>query len=96
MARLQHAADTPEFIHGQSALLALWERWEEVFEDFTAQVEEYIDAGESVVTVTRWLATGKGSGLVIDLHTAEVYEFADRRIFRATLGTPVEPRPSKL
>jgi ketosteroid isomerase-like protein len=83
---LQHAADAPECVHGRSALLAIWDGWEEVFDDFTAEVEEYIDAGESVVTVTRWRATGKGSGLAIDLHTAEVYEFADGRIFRATVG----------
>jgi ketosteroid isomerase-like protein len=48
--------------------------------------EEYIDAGGSVVTVTRWRATGKGSALVIDLHSAEVFEFADGRVIRATVG----------
>jgi ketosteroid isomerase-like protein len=83
---LQHDLDTPECIHGRSALLALWDRWEEVFDDFTAEIEEYIDAGESVVTVTRWRATGKGSALVIENHAAEVYEFLDGRIIRATLG----------
>ena len=61
---LQHDPDTPECIHGRSALLAIWDRWEEVFDDFTAEIEDYIDAGESVVTVTRWRATGKGSALV--------------------------------
>ena len=83
---LQHDPDTPECIHGRSALLAIWDRWEEVFDDFTAEIEDYIDAGESVVTVTRWRATGKGSALVIDNHSAEVYEFADGRIIRATIG----------
>jgi ketosteroid isomerase-like protein len=83
---LQHDPDTPECIHGRSELLATWDRWEEVFDDFTAEVEEYIDAGEFVVTVTRWRATGKGSALVIDNHTAEVYEFADGTIIRATVG----------
>ena len=31
--------------------IRIWDRWEEVFDDFTAEIEEYIDAGESVVTV---------------------------------------------
>jgi ketosteroid isomerase-like protein len=83
---LQHDPDTPECIHGRSALLALWDRWEEVFDDFTAEIEEYIDAGDFVVTVTRWRATGKGSALMIDQHGVEVYEFADGRIVRATNG----------
>jgi ketosteroid isomerase-like protein len=83
---LQHGPDTPECIHGRSEVLATWDRWAEVFHDFTAEIEEYIDAGESVVTVTRWWATGKGSALVIDLHSANVYEFADGRIVRATVG----------
>jgi ketosteroid isomerase-like protein len=83
---LEHAADAPECIHGRSALLALWDGWEEVFDDFTAEVEEYIDAGESVVAVTRWRATGKGSNLVVETHQADVYEFADGSIVRATLG----------
>jgi ketosteroid isomerase-like protein len=83
---LQHGPDTPECIHGRSAVGALWDRWEEVFDDFTAEVEEYIDAGESVVTVTRWRVTGKGSALAIEQHGVEVYEFADGRIVRATHG----------
>jgi ketosteroid isomerase-like protein len=83
---LQHAADALECIHGRSEVLAIWDGWEEVFDDFTAEIEEYIDAGESVVTVTRWRATGKGSALVVETHTADVYEFADGRIIRATVG----------
>jgi ketosteroid isomerase-like protein len=83
---LQHAADVPECIHGRSEVLALWDGWEEVFDDFTAEVEEYIDAGESVVAITRWRATGKGSTLVVETHTADVYEFAEGRIVRAAVG----------
>jgi ketosteroid isomerase-like protein len=83
---LQHDPDTPEFSHGRAAVLANWNRWAELFDDFAAEIEEYIDAGESVVTVTRWRATGKRSALAIDQHGAEVYEFADGRIVRATVG----------
>jgi ketosteroid isomerase-like protein len=83
---LQHAADALECIHGRSELLALWEGWEEVFDAFTAEVEEYIDAGESVVAVTRWRATGKGSTLVVETQQADVYEFADGKVIRATIG----------
>jgi len=84
--QLQHAPDSPERIDGISALLAEWDRWEEAFDDFTREIEEYIDAGESVVTLTHWRATGKGSAIVIDQRTADVFEFAHGRIVRATTG----------
>jgi len=41
---LQHAPDTPEAVRGRAAILALWTQWMEVFDDFTADVYEYIDA----------------------------------------------------
>jgi hypothetical protein len=66
--------------------MAIWDRWEEAFDDFKAEIAEYIDAGEAAVTVTRWRATGKASALVIDNYTAEIYEFADGRIVRTTGG----------
>jgi ketosteroid isomerase-like protein len=83
---LQHGPDAQECIHGRSAVLTVWDSWEEAFDDFTADVEEYIDAGESIVVVTHWRATGRGSGLSIDLDSADVYDFADGKIIRATVG----------
>jgi ketosteroid isomerase-like protein len=62
------------------------DQWDEAFDDFAAEIEEYIEAGESVVTLTHWRAMGKGSALVTDLHTADVVEFADGKIVRMTIG----------
>jgi ketosteroid isomerase-like protein len=83
---LQHPADFPECIHGRSAVLATWDSWEEVFDEFTAEIEEYIDACDRVLAVAHWRAKGKNSGLEIDLRTVDVYEFADGKIIRATVG----------
>ncbi len=83
---LQHAPDAPERLHGLAAVQAYTELWYDAFEDFTAEVEEYIDAGDFVVTVTRWRGTGKESGLAIDLSAAEVTEFADGKVTRITVG----------
>ena len=83
---LQHAPDAPERLRGVSAVRAYVDQWYEAFDDFTAEIEEYIDAGQFVVTLTHWRATGKGSGLVIDLHTADVVELSNGRIIQVTIG----------
>ena len=83
---LQHAPDAPERLRGIDALAAYMNQWDEAFDDFTAEIEEYIDAGACVLTTTHWRAKGKESGLAIDLHTVDVVEFADGKIVRITIG----------
>ena len=83
---LQHAPDAPERLHGVSAVKAYLDQWYEAFDDFTAEIEEYIDAGASVVAMTRWRAEGKESGVALDQRTADVFEFADGKVVRVTMG----------
>ena len=83
---LQHAPDAPERLHGVAAVKAYLDQWYEAFDDCTAEIEEYIDAEQFVVTLTHWRATGKGSALVIDLHTADVVELSEGRIVQVTIG----------
>src|SRR6478672_5745780 len=85
---LMHAPDTPEVIRGISALRANWDIWAEVFDDFGAEVEEYVDLGDCVLAVTHWLGKGKDSGIAMDLKTVDVYEFADGKVVRVTLSYP--------
>jgi ketosteroid isomerase-like protein len=83
---LQHSPDAPERLRGRAAVTAYLEQWEDAFDEFTAEIEEYIDAGNSVVAVTHWRARGKESGLQLDQRTAEVFEFAHGKVIRATMG----------
>jgi ketosteroid isomerase-like protein len=83
---LQHAPDAPEQVRGIEAVGSYMNRWVDAVDDLTAEIEEYIDAGRAVVTLTRWRGTAKGSDLVIDLRTADVLELADGRIIRVTIG----------
>jgi ketosteroid isomerase-like protein len=83
---LQHAPDAPERLLGTDAMRAYWAQWDDAFDDFTAEIEECIDAGTYVVTATRWRGKGKDSGLEIDLRAVEVVEFADGKIARLTSG----------
>ena len=89
---LQHAPDAPERLRGVSAVRAYLDQWYEAFDDFTAEIDEYIDAGPFVVTLTHWRAMGKGSALAIDLHTADVVEISDGKVVQVVIGyaDPVE------
>jgi ketosteroid isomerase-like protein len=83
---LQHAPDAPERLHGLDAVRAYGEQWDDAFDHFTAEVEEYVDAGACVLTVTHWRGEGKDSGLAIDLRTVDVFELEDGKVVRATIG----------
>jgi ketosteroid isomerase-like protein len=83
---LQHAPDTPEVVRGAAAVRDLWEGWLDARIGLRAEVLEFIDAGSAVVAVTRWHAQGTASGIEVDQTSAEVYEFEDGLVVRATLG----------
>ena len=82
---LDHAPDVPERVHGVAALIALAKQWDDAFEDFSAEVKDCRDLGDSVLCVTCWRGEGKGSGMTTDLHRAEIYEFEDSKIARVTV-----------
>jgi ketosteroid isomerase-like protein len=85
---LAHAPDTPETVAGIGAVMSIWEEWAGTFDELRAEVSEYIDAGDSVVCVTRWYGRGKASGLVIDQSQADVFELRQGKIVRVTLAYP--------
>jgi ketosteroid isomerase-like protein len=77
---LQHAPDAQERLCGIDAVGAALDQWEGAFD------EGSIDTGECVVRTTHWLGRGKDSGLEIDPHTVDVFEFANGKIVRITIG----------
>jgi ketosteroid isomerase-like protein len=79
-------AVTEESGSGVERMRRLIEGWIEVFPDFRAETEEYIDAGERVVCVTHWQGTGAGSELPNSQRAAEVYTLRKGKILRAELG----------
>jgi ketosteroid isomerase-like protein len=85
---LQHAPDMPEVVRGRTAILALWAQWTEVFDEFKAEVFEYVDADPWVICDSHWYGTGKGSELVVDLRCADAYEVREAQLARAVVGYP--------
>ena len=83
---LQHAFDTPERRRGVGAVREIWSAWRDSFEQFSAEIEEYVDEGEIVLVRTRWRAVGRESRLSLDLTTVDAYELSGGRIVRASVG----------
>jgi len=49
--------------------------WWEAWEDWELEIEELLDAGESVVAILRQRGRSKATGLPTDMHFAMVWEF---------------------
>jgi ketosteroid isomerase-like protein len=85
---LQHPPDTPEVLRGRAAIMAAWAQWLASFDDFTVEINEYVDAHPWVVSDVSWRATGKGSDVSIDWRVAEAYEVNEGKIVRVLAGYP--------
>jgi ketosteroid isomerase-like protein len=83
---LRNAADTQQALEGSQSVLALLAQWSEAFDDFGAEVIEYLDAHPYVVCDSRWYARGKRSQIPVDVHQTDVYELRDGKIISVTLG----------
>jgi ketosteroid isomerase-like protein len=55
--------DAPKVFHGRKALIDYYAQFADVFEDFEREVEEFVDAGEWVIVVGRWVGKGQSSGV---------------------------------
>ena len=80
---LQHPPDLPEVIRGRAAMFASWERWSELFDDWSLEVGQLVDADPWVVCEVRWEATGKGSDVPVEWRVADAFEVRDGRVVRA-------------
>jgi ketosteroid isomerase-like protein len=69
-------------IHGRDAVVAYIQRWEEPWEDYEAEAEEVLDAGDSVVVTFHVKARGKASGIDIDARSHQVYRLRDGKLIR--------------
>jgi ketosteroid isomerase-like protein len=68
---------------GREGFVEFVRTWTEEFEDWSIQVERWIDAGDDrVVALTHQSATGKASGAPVELNLGQVYELQDGRIAR--------------
>jgi ketosteroid isomerase-like protein len=53
-----------------------------VFDDFSADVEDWVDAGDHVVAIVRWRGRGKHSGVPVELTAAHLWTLRNRKLRR--------------
>lgn len=84
-AGLQAPLDGRSVWRGREGSVEFVRTWTEEFEDWSIQVERWIDAGDDrVVALTHQSATGKGSGVPVELNLGQVYELENGRIARVS------------
>jgi ketosteroid isomerase-like protein len=83
---LRHAPDLPEVVRGRDAVRLVLTNWTAAYDDFGAEVYDFIDAHPWVICDTRWYGRGAGSELPIDVRGADAYELKEGRIVRTIIG----------
>ena len=83
---LQNAPDQPVTVEGVQAIQQTLNLWAAAFDELRVDVEEYIDGPNTVICAAHWKGQGKTSGISIDVHQFDLYEFREGRIVRAVLG----------
>ena len=66
--------------HGPAAVITLFKSWAGAWKEYSFEVEEMIDAGDSVVAMVRETGRGIGSGVPWEQHYYIVYRLRNRRI----------------
>jgi ketosteroid isomerase-like protein len=83
---LQNAPDRPAAIQGIDEIRDAVNLWIGAFDELHAHVQEWIDAADAVVGAVHWHGQAKATGISVDSHQFDVYEFSDGKIVRAILG----------
>ena len=83
---LQNAPDQPVTVEGVQAIRETLSLWAAAFDELRVDVGEYIETPKAVVCSAHWRGQGKASGISIDAHQFDLYEFRDGKVVRAILG----------
>jgi ketosteroid isomerase-like protein len=83
---LQNAPDQPVRVEGIEAIRATVGLWVAAFDELRADIEEYIETPHGVLCASHWQGRGKASGISIDTHQFDLYEFREGKVIRAILG----------
>ena len=82
----QNAPDQPVTVEGVQAIRETLNLWAAAFDELRVDIEEYIDGPDAVICAAHWQGQGKTSGISIDVHQFDLYEFREGRVIRAVLG----------
>ena len=83
---MANAPDQSSAVKGRGAIHEVVNLWTAAFDEFRADIEEYIDKGDVVICTVHYRGQGRGSGASVDVHQYDVFELREGQIVRATLG----------
>jgi ketosteroid isomerase-like protein len=83
---LEPPPDVPDVLHGREAIRRVVAHWTAPYDEFGAEIYEYIDADPWVICDTCSHTGGEGGDAPVDVHFADAYEIRDGKIVRAILG----------
>jgi ketosteroid isomerase-like protein len=83
---VQPPPDIPEVLRGREGVRRVVDHWTAPYDEFGAEVYQYIDADPWVICDTRWHGKSKGSDLPTDVRFADAYEVEGGKIRRAIIG----------
>jgi ketosteroid isomerase-like protein len=83
---LQNAPDQPVTVEGVEAIRQNLNLWAAAFDELRVDIAEYIDGPNAVICAAHWQGQGKTSGISIDVHQFDLYEFREGSVVRAVLG----------
>jgi ketosteroid isomerase-like protein len=75
---------------GHQGFRDFWRRWLGPWEAWEFVPEEFIDAGDKVVVAIRQRARGRGSGVQVEEHHAQVWTFQNGKVVRQDLYPDME------
>jgi ketosteroid isomerase-like protein len=79
---------------GHEGVLQWFVDWRREWTDYVMEVESYEDLGDQVLTIERNRATGKRSGVAVDMRTTSLWTLRDGKVTRWE-GFPSEEEARK-
>jgi ketosteroid isomerase-like protein len=78
--------DTPKVFRGRKAWLGYYGQAAEVFEDYAREIDEWVDEGDWVIAVGRWIGKGKLSGVPVEGRAVNAARWRDGKIVEYLFG----------
>ncbi len=78
--------DVPEVLRGREGIRSVVAHWNAPYDEFGAEVHQYIDADPWVICDTRWHGRSKDSNEPSEVRFADAYEVESGKIRRAIIG----------
>ncbi len=74
--------DTGGTYRGHAAMIDGFRRFMGAWEELRVDLDELIEEGDRVVALTHQVGRSRGTGIEVDQHIAQVYEFSDGKVTR--------------